>query len=245
MSALVRRAYPWLRKPVRFIARALLSPKTRNRLKAAWLPREFNYDAEYFLRDIDGPATVSAPIISGSILRDFAPKSVIDIGCGTGALLAQLRNQGCTVIGLEYAAPARDMCKNRGLEVRAFDITQDSYEAPRPYDVVVSMEVAEHLPESSADRYVELLSRLGHNIVFTAATPGQGGTDHVNEQPHEYWINKFAQRDRILDWTLTSRWRAAWRDSGNVQSWYYNNLLVFRAPRKAESFNRAPQRETV
>ncbi len=245
MNALVRRLVPLVRKPVRIFARALLSPETRVRWKAAWLPREMNYDAEYFLRDIDGPATASAPTMANSILNDLAPKSVIDIGCGTGALLAQLRNEGCNVVGLEYAAPARALCAKRGLDVFAFDIMQDNYEAPHPYDVVISMEVAEHLPEPIADRYVDLIAKLGKNIVLTAATPGQGGTDHVNEQPHEYWIAKFEQRDRILDWTLTSSWRAAWRDSGHVQSWYYNNLLVFRAPRKAQLFGGVPQRKTV
>lgn len=245
MNTLVRRILPLVRKPVRVFARALLSPEARVRLKAAWFPREMNYDAEYFLRDIDGPATASAPIMATSILRDFAPKSVIDIGCGTGALLAQLRNEGCSVVGLEYAAAARELCAKRGLDAIAFDIMYDNFDAPRPYDVVISMEVAEHLPEHVADRYVDLLARLGKNIVLTAATPGQGGTDHVNEQPHEYWIKKFEQRNRILDWTLTSNWRAAWRDSGHVQSWYYNNLLVFRAPRKAFTLGGVPQPETV
>ena len=245
MNAPMLRILPFLRKPIRFFARAMLSPETRIRLKTAWLPREFDYDSEYFLRDIDGPATASAPVITRCIVRDFAPKSVIDIGCGTGALLAQLRDEGCSVLGLEYAAAGRNMCHKRGLEVRPFDITLDNFVAEQIYDVVVSMEVAEHLPETAADRYVELLSRLGRNIVFTAATPGQGGTGHVNEQPHEYWINKFAQRDRILDWTLTSRWRAAWRESGHVQSWYYNNLLVFRVPRKAPVYGAVLQRDTV
>lgn len=239
------RIMPLVRKPVRFIARALLSPETRVRLKAAWFPRELNYDAEYFLRDIDGPATESAPTMADTIMRDFAPKSVIDIGCGTGALLAQLKNEGCKVTGLEYAAAARDLCTKRSVDVRAFDIIHDNYATSHSYDVVISMEVAEHLPEHVADRYVDLLVQLGKNIVFAAATPGQGGTDHVNEQPHEYWIKKFEHRDRILDWTLTSRWRTAWRDSGHVQSWYFNNLLIFRTPRKTPVFGAAPQREPV
>jgi SAM-dependent methyltransferase len=235
MNAFVRRIYPLLRKPVRIAARVLIGPERIYRIKSKWLSREFIYDAEYFVRDIDGPARTSAPTVAASILGDLAPKTAIDVGCGTGALLAQLRSAGCDVIGLEYAEPARVLCHSRGLDVRPFDLVSDSLADNRTYDVAISMEVAEHLPETVADRYVDLLAFLGKTIVFTAALPGQGGTGHINEQPHEYWIEKFEKRDRVLDWTLTSRWREVWKDSGAVQSWYYNNLMVFRAARTAAS----------
>lgn len=227
------------------VAHALMSGETISRIKSRWLPREFLYDADYFVRDIDAPATLSAPAICASIMADLSPRTVIDVGCGTGALLEKLREAGCIVLGLEYAEAGRDFCHKRGLDVRPFDIAHDSLDNPQTYDVVVSMEVAEHLPGPIADRYVDLLARLGKTIVFTAAQPGQGGTDHVNEQPHEYWIDKFGARGRILDWTLTSRWRAAWKDSGTVQSWYYNNLLVFRAAKSSTPLIAPLKRETV
>jgi hypothetical protein len=52
--------------------------------------------------------------------------------------------------------------------------------------MVTSFEVAEHIPERLEDRYVDMLCLLGNLIVISAATPGQGGMDHVNEQPHAY-----------------------------------------------------------
>ena len=45
------------------------------------------YNAEYYARDVEGPAVESAGPISNSIMSHFRPKSVIDVGCGTGALL--------------------------------------------------------------------------------------------------------------------------------------------------------------
>lgn len=218
-----------LRRPIRAVARLFLSPETISAIKSRFLPRDLIYDAEYFRRDVDGPASQSAATIAACIVNDLAPRTVIDVGCGTGALMAALRDAGCEVSGLEYAQAARDICAQRGLNVRAFDIANDPLSDEQSYDVTISMEVAEHLPASVADRYVDLLTRLAKTVVFTAAPPGQGGTDHVNEQPHEYWIAKFDQRKYALDNTLTLRWRARWKESGNVQSWYYNNLLVFRA----------------
>lgn len=97
-------------------------------------------------------------------------------------------------------------------------------------DVVVSLEVAEHLQESAADSYMDLLCRLGPRLVLTAATPGQGGTGHVNEQPNEYWIRKLRDRSFLLDESLTRRLRDAWR-TGGTADFYHKNLMVFRGPR--------------
>jgi hypothetical protein len=60
------------------------------------------------------------------------------------------------------------------------------------------MEVAEHLKESRAAGLVEDLTKLADVILFSAAIPGQGGTDHVNEQFLSYWTALFAARDYVL-----------------------------------------------
>jgi hypothetical protein len=64
--------------------------------------------------------------------------------------------------------------------------------------------------------------------VFTAAHPGQGGTDHVNEQPATYWIAKFAKRGFSSDLDLADRWRKDWEASGQVPEFYSQNLMIFR-----------------
>jgi hypothetical protein len=72
------------------------------------------------------------------------------------------------------------------------------------------MEVAEHLPARTADRYVKLLSSLSSILVFTAAPPGQGGrtaTDHINEQPPWYWMTKYKQLGFRHDEALQSSQR--------------------------------------
>ena len=84
------------------------------------------------------------------------------------------------------------------------------------------------MPEKVADRYVELLSRLSRVIVFTAAPPGQRGADHVNEQPPSYWITKFEQRGFKHIEEISHRWRESWKISGNVASWYHQNLMIFQ-----------------
>ena len=146
-------------------------------------------------RYVEAAAIQSAGPISNSIILQFSPKSVIDVGCGTGALLAAFRERGYLVAGIEYSDAGLHYCRARGLIVTKFDIEQDvptSMFAGPQYDIAISLDVAEHLPEKVADRYVGLLCGLSSIVIFSAATPGQGGTDHVNEQPHSYWIEKFS-----------------------------------------------------
>lgn len=186
------------------------------------------YSEDYYASEVEGPAVRSSGIVSDSIVTDYHPVSVIDVGCGTGALLAALRERGCKVFGLEYADAGLRYCRSRNLDVAKFDLENETFDPGRRFDVAISMEVAEHLPESVADPYLDLLTGAADVIVFTAAPPGQGGADHVNEQPPEYWIEKYRRRGFSLDEPRTLRWRQAWEASGDVESWYYRNLMLFR-----------------
>jgi SAM-dependent methyltransferase len=199
-------------------------------LRSGLFPHDFVYDEVYFSDTVRTAALNSAPIIANSIIRDLKPGSVIDVGCGNGALLHSLRTAGCKVFGLEYADAALAHCWAKGLSVQKFDLEKDDFTSEEFFDVVISTEVAEHLPKRSADRYVDLLTKLSNTVVFTAAPPGQGGIDHVNEQPQEYWIAKFAARHFSYDQALSNSWKKEWQGSGNVEWWYFSNLMLFHRP---------------
>lgn len=192
------------------------------------LGHDATYGADYYANVIEPTAAGSAGVISGSIVGDLRPKSVVDVGCGTGALLEALRLRGCEVLGLEYSNAAIRYCRKRRLDVVKFNLQKGKLKTRRVFDVAISMEVAEHLPQASAGRYVELLSFLSDLVVFTAAPPGQGGVDHVNEQPKDYWVERFARAGFDQDEALVKRWSESWRKSGEVVAWYFDNLMVFR-----------------
>jgi SAM-dependent methyltransferase len=186
------------------------------------------YDSEYYATTVEGPAVRSAKTISNSIFVEFAPKRVVDIGCGTGALLEAFRERGCEVFGLEYSDTALKYCSTRHLNVAKFDLERDLIKNDWRFDVAVSMEVAEHLPEKIADRYVDALTRMAPIIVFTAAPPGQAGADHVNLQPPQYWILKFRQRGFDHAEKLSERLSENWKAAGDVETWYHKNLMIFQ-----------------
>jgi SAM-dependent methyltransferase len=185
------------------------------------------YDAYYYDHDVDPLMLSSADAIAESLKSEFDPDFVIDVGCGTGALLASFQRLGVSGLGLDYAAAALERCERRGLDARRFDIEGDALPSERA-DLAISTEVAEHLPESSADRFVELLTTLAPAVAVTAALPGSRGKDHVNEQPNEYWIEKFRAAEFAYDRALTMRLRDEWRDHG-VADTFFRSLMVFRA----------------
>lgn len=196
------------------------------RLRAPALPHDAIYTSAYFAQ-LDVTAMASADAIATSITRRFEPRSLVDVGCGTGALLDAVRRHGVSALGLERAAAARAICRGRGVVVRDFDLEGDEYSGSDRFDVAVCLEVAEHLPPRAGDRLVHLLCALSDTVVFTAATPGQGGTDHVNEQPHDYWIARFARLGFALDARASDAIRAEWRSAGTAP-WYHHNALIFR-----------------
>jgi 2-polyprenyl-3-methyl-5-hydroxy-6-metoxy-1,4-benzoquinol methylase len=164
-----------------------------------------------------------------SMVDCFQPRTVIDVGCGTGALLEAFRNLNCQVCGLEYSEAALAYCRKRELPVRKFNIGRDQIDR-KQYDLAVSFEVAEHLAPWTAERFVDLLCRSSSLVVISAAIPGQGGVDHINEQPRSYWIAKFKRRSFVLDEKTTNQFSSDWKLAG-ISLWYHENVMVFERSR--------------
>jgi SAM-dependent methyltransferase len=197
------------------------------RLSPSQVQHNAIYDEEYY-KFIEWSSARSRDVMADSIVRDLGPRTVVDIGCGTGALIDILRMRGVDVAGLERSDAALRMCKERGLDVARFDIGQGRLPSRlKNADVAISFEVAEHLPASLADRFVNLLTVVSKTVVLSAATPGQGGTDHLNEQPHSYWVEKLDRHGFVLNKQITERWRAEW--AGKTDFWYSNNVMVFQS----------------
>ena len=218
---------------IKTVYRAAVPPSIRASRPMIWLKTRFLrhdwvYDSEYYERSVEHTASRSASRMATTIRDDLQAGCVIDVGCGTGALLEALRERGCHVRGLERSDAALQYCRARRLEVEQFDLQRDVYNGSDRFDAAVSLEVAEHLPAAAADRYVDLLTRLSDVVVFTAAPPGQGGTHHVNEQPRSYWIEKFRERGYEYASERSERWRHAWKTGGDVERWYHENLMIFQ-----------------
>jgi hypothetical protein len=180
------------------------------------------YDRAFF-GSIRGSADTSARVIAPLLYREFKPTSVIDIGCGDGTWLSAFREEGVDdLLGVDgaWVNPAEFQVGSQ--RFRAIDLSQP-YVAPRRFDLAISLEVGEHLPPASALVFVESLASCSDLILFSAACPGQGGTNHINEQWPDYWVRLFeSQGFRPVDWLRPKIWLHS-----EVAWWYKQNALLF------------------
>lgn len=181
------------------------------------------YTEEFFQALREG-ASRSAAVIVPLVLDLIRPRSVVDVGCGTGAWLAAFARHGVAdYLGVDAFTPAGLLEIPRDRFVEA-DLTRQ-LALGRRFDLAVSLEVAEHLPGSAARSFVESLTRLAPVVLFSAAIPGQGGTSHLNEQWPEYWARLFA--DAGFDPMDVLRPRV-WGDE-RIEVWYAQNTILYVA----------------
>jgi 2-polyprenyl-3-methyl-5-hydroxy-6-metoxy-1,4-benzoquinol methylase len=187
------------------------------------------YDERYYTDGLDSQYEKSCKVIADSIMKVFCPKSVIDVGCGPGQLLLELKERGVACRGLEYSSAALNISRQNGLNVTQFDLEHDMLPGDFKADLVVSTEVAEHLPGHSADRFVNILCAIADNVVITAAEPATTHVpdrNHVNEQPREYWIEKFANNGFTHNEDIVTQFRIDWK-AHTIKPWFVQHLMVF------------------
>lgn len=185
-----------------------------------------------FFQNRKGKTAKSSDIVAPIITDFFKQSSMIDVGCGTGEWLKSFMDIGIKdVCGVDGHHVPRNLLKIPEELFNARDLFK-SVGIERKFDLAMSLEVAEHLPESRADSFVKELCDLAPIVVFSAATPGQGGAYHVNEQWPEYWAAKFAANGRVVVDCIRD---LVWHDP-RVAYHYVQNTLVFITPEKLESF---------
>jgi SAM-dependent methyltransferase len=165
-----------------------------------------------------------------SAIREVFPevRSVIDVGCGSGAFAAEFTRQGLRTIGLEHSRHGVKLARRQEVDCRAFDVARPVAEQIcETADLVCSFEVAEHVPASLANNFVHFMTCLGPLVVFTAAQPGQGGIGHINEQPASYWIEKFERAGFRQSIAETETLRAGFQKR-ETSYWFFRNSAVFR-----------------
>jgi SAM-dependent methyltransferase len=154
----------------------------------------------------------------------FAPRSAVDFGCGIGETLAHLRDRGCEICGIDSAPAARDASR---IPILTANLTQPFF-LGRTFDLAISTEVGEHLPEDKAATFVaSIAAHTGNALFFTAAQPGQPGVNHINCQPKAYWAGKFSnhglRRARGLEVLAAVALYPMIRDAW----WIRRNVLIF------------------
>jgi precorrin-6B methylase 2 len=159
------------------------------------------------------------------------PKDFLEFGGGVGTLASHVA-RNCRVTRSYMIEPKIQLPPEPGLQLEALTIDITKNLAPRSlnrtFDLVLSIEVAEHIERVHHERLFDFLAaRAGAWVVFSAARPGQGGHGHVAERPEAEWRDEFVSRGFTFDPRLTSLARSM-SDRKNIN--HRRNLQVFRSP---------------
>ncbi|MBN2182867.1 MAG: methyltransferase domain-containing protein [Sedimentisphaerales bacterium] len=175
-----------------------------------------------FFADLRKKTKQSAKEIVPLVIEMINPKSVIDVGCGEGIWLAAFEKNGVKdILGIDGDYIDRNMLAIPVDRFMPVDL-KHPVELKRQFDLVVCLEVAEHLPEETAASFVDFLTTLGPVVLFSAAIPYQGGNQHVNEQWPDYWAALFERKSYL---TIDCIRKKVWNND-NVAWWYAQNMLL-------------------
>jgi SAM-dependent methyltransferase len=131
------------------------------------------------------------PDVWERLITDYAIRSVVDVGCGAGFSTRWFEERiGCAnVLGVEGDPAAFD--KRRSERIVLHDYTLGPFDPGHDFDLGWTSEFVEHVDARYVANWMASLRRCRF-VCMTFAVPGQGGYHHVNEQPEEYWLEKFA-----------------------------------------------------
>jgi len=95
------------------------------------------------------------------------PGDLLEVGPAAGHLMKAARNQGWSVMGVEASPKFTRILRERGLPFH--EGTLESYETPGRFDLIVMLDVLEHLHDPVADlgRCADLLRPGGSLVVAT------------------------------------------------------------------------------
>jgi hypothetical protein len=156
---------------------------------------------------------LSASVVVPALVSYLGCRSMVDLGSGQGEWVEAFAALGVDATGVDIAAPEPE---NR------HDLTVP-LNLGRRFDLALSLEVGEHLPEPAADTLVDSAVTHADVVVFSAATVGQEGIGHINCQPHEYWHEKFAARGYVM----SDPFRPVLAGDDRVSPWYRDNLFMY------------------
>jgi SAM-dependent methyltransferase len=169
------------------------------------------------------------PIVFGL----FDVHSVLDVGCGTGAWLATAGQLGAERLTGVDAGWAKDWLEDTDMLDRAgFTFVPHDLRSARRidatdrHDLVISLEVAQHLPEWRAPSFVEELCTASTKVLFSSAVPRQFpplDSIMINNQWQSYWAALFRSHDFLPCDVIRP---LVWHDEG-IADYYRQNTLLY------------------
>lgn len=179
----------------------------------------------------DEAALRSAQVVASEVHQILSPESIADFGCGCAGWVAVWKRLGVAdAVGVDGSWVDSERLLIEPHEFVEHDLCRP-IDLGRRFDLVQSLEVAEHLPATAAEGFVKTLTSHSDVVLFSAAPPGDGGMQHINEQPYDYWRELFRSEGFLMFDVVRPRLR----DRTEVEPWYrYNAFIYVREERVPE-----------
>lgn len=186
------------------------------------MTKEKIYSDDFYKGQIDD-SLKSARLYASHLTNLIDINSVVDFGCGRGAWLKAFHELGASdLVGYDGSWNTKEQMLIEEIKFTPADLNSP-IKQERKFDLAMSLEVAEHLLPESADNIVNNLVKSSNLVMFGAAYEGQGGTDHLNEQPPSYWAKKFMAHDYLgFDIFRPSLW-----GNKDICFWYRQNTYIY------------------
>jgi hypothetical protein len=196
---------------------------------------ELHEYTEEFFEYIERGSIASAKRFSTLLAPLLGVSSVLDVGCGRGAWLREWQNAGVRIAqGVDGPYVRQQSLLIPVQDFAAVDLSK-KFDLGRRYDLVTSLEVAEHLPRCCSETFISSLVAHADLVLFSAATPGQGGENHINERPLSFWQGIFETKGYHAYDVV----RPVFRAYKSVEPWYRFNTALYANERISSSLPEA------
>lgn len=180
------------------------------------------YDSQYFAEGCGIPYARTEhwlrffDAIADRLIAEMNPQSVLDAGCALGLLVESLRDRGVDAYGVDISEYAIEQVRE---DLQPFCwVGSLTAPLPRRYDLIVCIEVLEHMPQDESERAIEQLCAATDDIIMSSSPFDYKEATHFNVQPPEYWAAHFARhgfvRDVDFDAGFITPWAVRFRRSG-------------------------------
>ena len=146
--------------------------------------------------------------IADQIVQRIQPKTVLDAGCAMGFLVEALRQRGVEAYGVDISEYA---IRNVHPSIQPYCWTGSVADPfPQRYDLIVSIEVLEHMSQNDALKAVENFSNFSDDVLFSSTPFDYKEATHFNVQPPEIWGELFARHGLLRDTDFDASFITAW-----------------------------------
>lgn len=156
-----------------------------------------------------GPASLHCRRISKKMIKNLSYKSVLDIGCGQGSLLLELKkeNKGKEFYGLDISEKAISLAKKKAPFAKFFILDIQKNHLKKKFDLIITSEILEHLEDDQ--KALKNIRKMSKNylLVYTLKgrmRPKEIEVGHVRNYSEKELLDKIKKAGflikKVINW---------------------------------------------